>query len=316
MRICPDSRHPSNLLGIRIIGVVIRPQRRPLPCPTSNSESIIAASISIHKRTQRVRLITVGLAKVDMKACAYCGKDSALTKEHIWSKCLIKKYESLLTYSKRRDALYKGEPTIKDVCEHCNNVVLSKLDAYLSQIYDHHFDRVLLPGEATSLSYEYGLLLRSLLKISYNSARADASDKVIKAHKGFVKFIMDGGYCPPIELRLQVVTASRAINLDEGTESLLEPKHLRVGEIPYDGPLANRFVIRMVAFNCFWFFLVFPHKAEPPHKWKEFNAGFTTWRMNVGIKLSATDSLITIPVNQTTYLHPTLLGNLAHVSQF
>ena len=251
-----------------------------------------------------------------MKACAYCGKDSVPTKEHIWPKCLIEKYESLLTYSKRRNALYTGEPTIKDVCQHCNNVILSKLDEYLSQVFYRHFYLILLPGEGTSFSYDYERLLRSLLKISYNSARADASEKVIKSHEGFIKFIMHGGYCPPIELRLQVVTASRAINLDEGTESLLEPKHLRVAEIPYDGSLANRFVVRMVALNCFWFFLVFPHKAEPPHKWKEFNAGFTLWRMNVGIKLPATDSLVTIPVNQTTYLHPTLLGNLAHVSQF
>ena len=250
-----------------------------------------------------------------MKTCAYCGKGSTLTKEHIWPSCLIEKYESLLTYSKRKNSLYKGEPTIKDVCEHCNNVVLSKLDSYLSGIYDRHFERILLPGEAASLSYEYELLLRGLLKISYNSARAGASEKIIKAHKSFVNFIIRGGYCPPIELRLQVVTASRAINLDEGTESLLEPKHLRVAEVPYDGPLAQRFVVRMVAFNCFWFFLAFPHKAEQPHKWKEFIAGFTAWKMNVGIKLPAVDSSITIPVGQTTYLHPTLLGNLAHVTQ-
>lgn len=250
-----------------------------------------------------------------MKTCAYCGKGSTLTKEHIWPSCLIEKYESLLTYSKRNHSLYKGDPTIRDVCAHCNNVVLSKIDSYLSGIYDRHFERILLPGEAASLSYEYGSLLRGLLKISYNSARADASEKVVKAHKSFVNFIMQGGYCPPIELRLQVVTASRAINLDQGTESLLEPKHLRVAEIPYDGPLAQRFVVRMVAFNCFWFFLVFPHKPEQPHKWKEFISGLTAWKMNVGIKLPATDSLITIPVNQTTYLHPTLLGNLARVTQ-
>lgn len=250
-----------------------------------------------------------------MKTCAYCGKGSTLTKEHIWPSCLIEKYESLLTYSKRKHSLYKGDSTIRDVCAYCNNVVLSKIDSYLSGIYDRHFERILLPGEAASLSYEYGPLLRGLLKISYNSARADASEKVVKAHKSFVNFIMQGGYCPPIELRLQVVTASRAINLDEGTESLLEPKHLRVAEIPYDGPLARRFVVRMVAFNSFWFFLVFPHKSEQPHKWKEFNSGFTAWKMNVGIKLPAADSSITIPVNQTTYLHPTLLGNLARVTQ-
>ena len=59
LRIRPDSGHPSSPLGVRIIGVAIRTYRRPLPCPTSDSESIMAACISIHIRTQRVRLITV-----------------------------------------------------------------------------------------------------------------------------------------------------------------------------------------------------------------------------------------------------------------
>jgi hypothetical protein len=250
-----------------------------------------------------------------MKTCAYCGNESSLTKEHIWPRCLINKYESLLTYSKRNDALFKGEPTIKDVCAECNNVALSQLDSYLSEIFDHHFARILQPGESTSISYKYDLLIRSLLKISYNSARADASERVIKAHLRFVDFILKGGFCPPVELRLQVITASRSINLDEDIENLLEPRHLRVAEIPYDGALSQRFVVRMIAFNCFWFFLVFPYKVERPHKWKEFNTGFTSWKINVGIKLPAIDSSIVIPVEKTTFLHPTLLGNLIRVNK-
>ncbi|RYG36407.1 MAG: hypothetical protein EON93_05085 [Burkholderiales bacterium] len=249
-----------------------------------------------------------------MKNCAYCGEESRLTKEHIWPDCLIEKYESLLTYSKRGDKFYKGDATIKDVCERCNNVVLSKLDTYLSSLYDSHFERILLPGEAVSLTYEYDSLLRGLLKISYNSARADASEKVIKAHKSLVNFIVRGGYRPQIELRLQIVTASRAVNPYEGTESLLAPKHLRCAEVAYDGPLSHRFVVRMVAINCFWFFLVFPHKPERPHKWREFTEGLASWRINVGVKLSPTDSSIAIPVNQTTYLHPALLRNLVQAS--
>ena len=250
-----------------------------------------------------------------MKTCSYCCKSAPLTREHIWPNCLIEKYESLLTYSKREAKFYKGDPTIKDVCGHCNNVLLSKLDSYLSSLYDAHFERILLPGEPATIAYDYQLLLRALLKISYNSARADAPERVVKAHKSFINFILHGGYCSPIQLRLQVVTASRAINVSEGTEKPLEPKHLRCAEIPYDGPLSHRFVVRMVAINSYWFFLVFPHKAEPPHKWKDFVEGLTNWRMNVGIKLAPTISPISIPVNKTTYLHPALLGNLARTHQ-
>lgn len=250
-----------------------------------------------------------------MKSCSYCEKNAPLTREHIWPDSLIEKYESLQTYSKREHKFYKGDPTIKDVCGHCNNVVLSKLDAYISSLYDKHLGKILLPGEPAKISYDYALLLRALLKISYNSARANADAKVIKAHKGFVKFILNGGYCPPVQLRLQIVTASRAVNLDAGTESIFEPKHLRCAEIPFDGPLAHRFLVRMVAINCFWFFLVIPYKMEPPHKWNEFIDGLTKWRMHMGNKLQPTSAEVNIPVNQTTYLTPELLGNLAHATQ-
>ncbi len=246
-----------------------------------------------------------------MKFCSYCGKNASLTREHIWPSCLIEKYESLLTYSKRESKFYNGDPTVKDVCAHCNNVVLSKLDSYLSSLYDEHFNRILLPGEDAFFSYDYELLLRALLKISYNSARADASEKVVKAHQGFIRFILQGGHCPHITLRLQIVTAARAVNLDEGTEKIIEPRHLRCAEIPYDGPLSHRFVVRMIAINCYWFFLALSHKIEPPHKWKEFEEGLTNWRMNLGVRLPYRTSELTIPVNKTTYLHPGLLGNLA-----
>lgn len=247
-----------------------------------------------------------------MKSCSYCGKNGTPTKEHIWPNCLIEKYEDLLTYSKRKNKFHKGDAIIKDVCAHCNNVLLSKLDAYLSSLYDLTFYKILLPGESASITYDYNMLLRSLLKISYNSARANASVKVVKAHQGFLNYILHSGYCPQIEVRLQIVTASRAINLDEKTETLLEPNHLRCAEIPYDGPLSHRFAVRLVAINCYWFFLILPHKAEPSHKWKEFSDGLTHWRMHVGNKLLSSQNTITIPVQQTTYLDLTLLGNLVH----
>lgn len=245
-----------------------------------------------------------------MKKCSYCRGNGTLTKEHIWPNCLIKKYEDLLAYSKRDSKFYKGEPVIKDVCAHCNNVLLSKLDSYLSNLYDLTFHQILLPGESAALTYDYDMLLRSLLKISFNSARANTTEKVVKAHQGFIKFILNGGYRPQIEIRLQIVTAAREINLDTETEKLLEPRHLRCAEISYDGALSHRFIVRLVAINCYWFFLIIPYKAEPPHKWKEFSDGLTHWKMNVGNKLLSSQTSIAIPVHQTTYLHPTLLGNL------
>jgi len=59
LRICPVSGDLSILIGVRIIGVVIRTHRRPLPCPTTNSKSIIAVCISIHIRPQQLHSTTV-----------------------------------------------------------------------------------------------------------------------------------------------------------------------------------------------------------------------------------------------------------------
>lgn len=104
-----------------------------------------------------------------MKKCAYCGHQEKLTREHIWPDSIVNKYEHHLdTYNKRTGNFYVGDPKIKDVCEQCNNVKLSILDTYLSDLYDKYFSEPLSPGDSTKIEYDYDLLLRSLLKISYN----------------------------------------------------------------------------------------------------------------------------------------------------
>ena len=115
-----------------------------------------------------------------MKYCAYCSEQGSLTKEHIWPRSLITKYEGLKTFNPRSNSFYTGEPVIKDVCAPCNNVHLSKLDSYLSELHEKYLQNILMPGDAAFVEYDYNLLLRALLKISYNSARAFAEDKTTK----------------------------------------------------------------------------------------------------------------------------------------
>jgi hypothetical protein len=70
------------------------------------------------------------------KVCAYCDIEGAMTKEHIWPKALIERWESeLKTYNPRTGKFYAGEPVVKDVCANCNNVCLSQLDQYLTDTY-------------------------------------------------------------------------------------------------------------------------------------------------------------------------------------
>lgn len=245
-------------------------------------------------------------------SCAYCPSSGPFTREHIWPKSLIIKYEELHTFNPRTNKFYTGEAVIKDVCATCNNDKLSPLDTYLTKLFDASFDRVLQPGESANLEFDYSLLLRGLLKISYNSARAFSDTKTKTLHAQFANHILQGGYSPKIMLRLQVVTSSKVRNLIDGSEEIWSPDAMRCAVIKYDGPLASRFCIRMVAINSFWFYLIIPYKQEPNHKWDEFLHGFSNWITPPGILLEKSTCTLHIPKEKTTYLHPTLLGSLLH----
>src|SRR5690606_4519315 len=121
-------------------------------------------------------------------------------------------------------------------------------------------------------SYNYELLLRSLLKISFNSSRAHnyKDSKGVKLHREFAKFILNGGYHPEVMIRLQIVTASRKIDLEDASEELFEPSLMRCTETKYASKHSNRFMIRMIGINSFWFYLIIPYKREPQHQWTNF----------------------------------------------
>jgi hypothetical protein len=242
--------------------------------------------------------------------CAFCPSSGPFTKEHIWPKSLIQKYEELRAFSPKTNTFYKGEAVIKDVCATCNNEKLSILDTYLSKIFDSSFGRILQPGESAQLKFDYELLLRGLLKISYNSARASADEKTKALYAKFANYIAHNGYCPKIMLRLQVVTSSRARNLDDGSEEPFSPELMRSAVIKYNGPLGGRFCIRMVAINSFWFYLITPYKQEPNHKWDELLNGFSEWVMQPGVLVEKGTCALDIPKEKTTYFHPALLGSL------
>ncbi len=245
-----------------------------------------------------------------MKLCAYCNGQGPLTKEHIWPRSLIKKYEGSKAYNPRTNSFYNGELVIKDVCATCNNIKLSRLDTYVSELHDKYLQHILSPGDTAFIEYDYNLLLRSLLKISFNSARAFAEEKTTKLLSKYSRFILNDSYSPKAVLRLQIVTAARRINIVTGAEDALEPVHLRCATLGYDGRLAHRFVTRMVIINCFWFYIILPYKAEPRHKWDEFIDGLGNWITPTGITLSPTSSTVNIPKEKTTFMHPELLGSL------
>jgi hypothetical protein len=69
-----------------------------------------------------------------------------------------------------------GAPRIKDVCAKCNNVVLSRLDTYGLQLYRDSFSRIFEREQSVCFEYDYDKLLRWLLKLNYNSGRANRAE--------------------------------------------------------------------------------------------------------------------------------------------
>lgn len=124
-----------------------------------------------------------------MNPCPYCGKFRKRSNEHIfpdWLHRLIPECD--LNYSARAGKVHKGAAKVGDVCKVCNNGELSTLDAYVKGLWHDHFSRFVLDGETATLTYDYDLLLRWLLKTCFNSARAER--KGVEFILPYVPFIM------------------------------------------------------------------------------------------------------------------------------
>ncbi|WP_200158783.1 hypothetical protein [Allochromatium vinosum] len=256
----------------------------------------------------------LGNREIAMPTCAYCKKEAVLTKEHIWPSGLIQRMGSAKTYEPRAGKFHGGEPVIRDVCASCNNGNLSVLDDYLCELFDKFMASTWNPGNEGEFKYDYQFLLRGLLKISFNSARAMKDEVAAKVLNRYAPFILTGGHIRNVCLRLQIVTSSKAINIEDGTEKLFEPYAFRNAQVPYDGVLSERFLVRLVAINSYWFYLVFSIRDEPHHNWKKVLAGLSNWLTPTGVEIPMSKSLLKIKANQTTYFHTELLGKLQYTN--
>lgn len=252
-----------------------------------------------------------------IKTCVFCDVSTELTKEHIFPASIIKSFQSsqidLLTINDRKDTPFKGDPVIKDVCSSCNNGPLSTLDSYFINIFNNYMSVPLEPGDSVTFEYDYNLLLRELLKVSYNSARAaNGNYEAVTALKRFSSYIISGDKKPSgIMLSLQIVTSAN--KLDTLTNSVVgsfKPYLLRNGTINGLGLSTNNYLVRMVAFNSFWFYLLIPKKNINSKKRKEFWDEFKKKNHLHGVLLKESEPKTHIPKEKTTFLHPNLIEGM------
>lgn len=184
-----------------------------------------------------------------MKKCSYCNKEKKLTKEHIWPKCIINRMPELeAKYLDSQKMFTSSELVIRDVCADCNNKKLSALDSYFCQLFDKYFKLYVENENEFTFEYEYELLLRTLLKITYNSSRT--AQKNENDFSKYAEFILEGGKnYENIVIKLDIVLPSIINNVT------VYPKSARCGLIDV-GINSDDFLLRMVSINSFYFYIL------------------------------------------------------------
>lgn len=200
------------------------------------------------------------------RECAFCNQSAALTREHVWPRCIIERTPSYnARYLGKNEKFFEGDLTVRDVCASCNNGVLSALDDYICQLFDAQFSRIALARQSRTFIFNFSLLLRWLLKASYNSARANQSDVALLAR--FAPFVL-GGDLPPdaVEVRLELIHPSKNPNYRPGGGGSKEipPQSVRCCRIEVPNNPVPGATIRLVAINSFYFWLIFwPPETDP-----------------------------------------------------
>lgn len=126
--------------------------------------------------------------------CAYCNKDKKPTREHIIPDGFLRgmnKDHQIRWSEAVPSRVIKSDFVIKDVCADCNNGVLSQLDDYaIIQIKDYQ-GKISKDTKKIFFKYNYNKLSRWLLKICFNSARANKCEYDINVYKNCIPYIIN-----------------------------------------------------------------------------------------------------------------------------
>jgi hypothetical protein len=223
------------------------------------------------------------------KACAYCDKHDALTKEHLWPAALHKRLYTINEQTAssfwllRIDKDIEGEPQIRDVCGNCNNVVLSNLDSYICSLFDSNFVKILERDEEVVFEHNYHLLKRWLLKISFNSARINGSPD-IGALTELRSYMLgrDEGLGRSVQLFIRLSypeeVPEREINPESSSDNLvrIEPTVHRSGHLYFIEHGVGKKLVRAIHLRSYSFFLAYWPPGNGRAEQDDFNTVFTS----------------------------------------
>ncbi|MDP3251300.1 MAG: hypothetical protein Q8M77_05255 [Hydrogenophaga sp.] len=190
-----------------------------------------------------------------------------MTREHVipsFAYSLQRMDNSKLSgWSEPANKMVGGEMKVKDVCEACNSKVLSRLDTYGKGLLESAGVLVLdFPHRSLTLRYEYDQLARWLLKISFNSSRADGVHAPL--FEEYIPYVL-GRDTTPSRAKLAILgylAAPETLKLNDGAQEVTNPFIVRVGY----GSQNACYTLRVVSFGpLFLILLIFRNGMLPGH---------------------------------------------------
>jgi hypothetical protein len=210
-----------------------------------------------------------------MITCTYCNKSAVATREHVIPAFIYRFQKELekkvIGWNEAAQKMTGGEFQVKDVCEKCNGGVLSQLDSYGKDFLTSSGFLVQNYTSLTSdLTYNYDLLSRWLLKISFNSSRTDGDHKHL--FEKFTPYILTGTPLPlknDISIIAALAAPIKTQNLNDeydvlrdlaGASGRVNPFFMRIA---YGPDYYKAFTLRIVMFGPLIFFLLMFRPGTP-----------------------------------------------------
>lgn len=196
-----------------------------------------------------------------------------------------------------RNRLARGTPVVRDVCRHCNNITLCALDGYMAEV-NREYLSVPPPTDGVLFRYDYHRLLRYLLKVWYNSARAGGL--AVAEHARFAPYILGQEREPPLPTTLLLgLLGDFELSSGGGKPSpRYAPRNLRLEESALvDAKWKERIVLgRQAGFNAYTFVAHFWKPGVPRARRREFVRGLAgDWNLAV---LSPTQTAVHVPISR------------------
>jgi len=205
-----------------------------------------------------------------MRLCVYCGPtENKITREHIIPSFIYehqKKKHKISGWNEIAKKTISGEAKIKDTCEYCNNIVLGRLDEYAKEfLFQHGILNDVFLSEHVELNYDYNLLFRWILKLSFNAVRQDGTQAPLftQAIPYMLGSVVEGPFnmdvvaqiLKPVQHSVEEVKMLSGLGVPVSDCGKTNPFIVRIGKAEVSGSNGG-FIIRTVIMGALIFYIL------------------------------------------------------------